>query len=72
MTRRKDGLPTRRLGPKRSIVSRSQQLRGVIRTLECGHEQREPDGGEARNAHYALCRECLIEVSIASNFLVRD
>lgn len=30
----------------------------VVRTLACGHRHVEPDGGRAKDAQFALCREC--------------
>ena len=51
-------------GVRRAIWSR-QRVNGVMmRTLSCAHQVREPRGGEAAHAQFALCRECLdIEVT---------
>lgn len=47
-------------GTRRSIVRRTTDdaTRVITRHLECGHTVREPNGGEAKNAQFALCTEC--------------
>lgn len=32
----------------------------TVRTLACGHQHVEPDGGRAKDAQFALCRECVL------------
>lgn len=47
-------------GTRRSIVRRTTDdaTRVITRHLECDHTVREPNGGEAKNAQFALCAEC--------------
>ena len=40
------------------IAGRQRRDGYTVRSLECGHEQREPDGGYASTATSAFCRVC--------------
>lgn len=46
-------------GKRRAIARRVKNTaRKVVRILSCGHEVPEPDGGQAHNAQFAICRKC--------------
>ncbi len=45
---------------KQEIISRVAlgQVGGVVRMLKCGHDVTEPKGSKAKDAKFALCKEC--------------
>lgn len=55
MKKRKKFYGTQRVIERRTT---DEVTRITTRHLACGHAVREPNGGEAKNARFALCTEC--------------
>lgn len=47
-------------GSRQVIVKREKvSTYTTMRTLACGHQMVEPSGGKAKDARFALCRQCV-------------